>query len=118
MISSDHHLDETQIRFQKAFGARHFRQGKPRAILELKSPSIPTAMYEARLRGLDQAEGAKENAPGREEGRKPRDVKKGMADADLHLHRLDSIAWSAARGKRWPQIETRRSERRVVDHYR
>jgi hypothetical protein len=29
--------------------------GKPRAILEVKSPDIPAAVYEARLRGYDQA---------------------------------------------------------------
>jgi hypothetical protein len=55
MASSDDHLDETHIRFQEAFGARLFRQGKPRAILEVKSPSIPAAMREARLGGYDRA---------------------------------------------------------------
>jgi hypothetical protein len=30
---------------------------KPRAILEIKSPHIPTAIYEARLRGYDEAKG-------------------------------------------------------------
>jgi hypothetical protein len=63
MASPDDHLDETQIRFQEAFGARHFRQGKPRAILEVKDPNIPTAIYEAGLGGFDQAEAAKENVP-------------------------------------------------------
>ena len=53
-------VDETQIRFQEAHGARLFRQGKPRALLEVKSPNIPTAIYEARLRGCDKA-AAKEN---------------------------------------------------------
>jgi hypothetical protein len=53
MASSDAHLDETQIRFQQAFGL--FRQGKPPALLEVRSPHIPTPMYEARLRGYDQA---------------------------------------------------------------
>jgi hypothetical protein len=43
-----------------AFGARLFRQGKPRALLEVKSPNIPTAIYEARLRGYDRAKTAKE----------------------------------------------------------
>jgi hypothetical protein len=50
----DDQVDET-IRFQEAHGARLFRQGKPRAILEVKSPDIPAAVYEARLRGYDQA---------------------------------------------------------------
>jgi hypothetical protein len=53
--SSEPELDDTQIRFQEAHGARLFRQGKPRALLEVKSPNIPTAMYEARLRGYDRA---------------------------------------------------------------
>jgi hypothetical protein len=51
--ASDDPSDE--IRFQEAHGARLFRQGKPRAILEVKSPHIPTAIYEARLRGYDEA---------------------------------------------------------------
>lgn len=53
--SSDDELDDTQVRFQEAHGARLFRQGKPRAVLEIKSPDIPTAIYEARLRGYDRA---------------------------------------------------------------
>src|SRR3984957_6739303 len=57
--SSDDELDDFQIRFQQAHGARLFRQGKPRALLEVKSPNIPTAMYEARLRGYDGARTAK-----------------------------------------------------------
>jgi hypothetical protein len=52
---STEHIDDTQIRFQEAHGARLFRQGKPRALLEVKSPNIPLAMYEARLRGYDMA---------------------------------------------------------------
>jgi hypothetical protein len=44
-------IDDTQIRFQEAQGARLFRQGKPRALLQVKSADIPTAIYEARLRG-------------------------------------------------------------------
>jgi hypothetical protein len=60
MSSSDDELDDTQIPFQEADGARLFRQGKPRALLEVKSPNIPTAIYEARLRGYDRA-AAKEN---------------------------------------------------------
>jgi hypothetical protein len=58
--SSDDELHDTQIRFQEAYGARLFRQGKPRAVLEVKSPNIPTAIYEARLRGYDQAKTAKD----------------------------------------------------------
>jgi hypothetical protein len=58
--SSEDELDDAQIRFQEAHGARLFRQGKPRALLEVKSPNIPTAIYEARLRGYDRAETAKE----------------------------------------------------------
>jgi hypothetical protein len=53
--SSDDELDDTQIRFQEAHGGRLFRQGKPRALLEVKSPNISTAVYEARLRGYDAA---------------------------------------------------------------
>jgi hypothetical protein len=60
MSSSDDQLDDTQVRFQEAHGARLFRQGKPRAVLEVKSPNIPTAIFEARLRGYDQAKTAKE----------------------------------------------------------
>jgi len=59
--SSDDELDDFQIRFQQAHGARLFRQGKPRALLEVKSPDIPLAIYEARLRGYDRA-AAKERA--------------------------------------------------------
>jgi hypothetical protein len=55
VTSPDDPSDETEIRFQEAHGARLFRQGKPRAILEVKSPHIPTAIYEARLRGYDAA---------------------------------------------------------------
>jgi hypothetical protein len=58
--SLDDELDDTQIRFQEAHGARLFRQGKPRAVLEVKSPHVPTAIYEARLRGYDRAKTAKE----------------------------------------------------------
>jgi hypothetical protein len=53
--SSEDELDDPQIPFQEAHGARLFRQGKPRALLEVKSPNIPTAIYEARLRGYDRA---------------------------------------------------------------
>jgi hypothetical protein len=61
MASSDDELDDFQIRFQAAHGARLFRQGKPRALLEVKSPDIPLVVYEARLRGYDRA-AAKERA--------------------------------------------------------
>jgi hypothetical protein len=60
-------LDDTQARFQEAHGARLFRQGKPRALLEVKSPNIPSAIYEARLRGYDRAKTLKESPS---EGRK------------------------------------------------
>jgi hypothetical protein len=60
-MASDDELGDFQIRFQQAHGARLFRQGKPRALLEVKSPDIPTAIYEARLRGYDRA-AAKERA--------------------------------------------------------
>jgi hypothetical protein len=46
---------EDDIKFQEAHGARLFRKGTPRAILEVKSPHISTAIYEARLRGYDEA---------------------------------------------------------------
>jgi hypothetical protein len=47
--------DELDIRFQEAHGAYLFREGKPRAVLEVKSPDISTEIYEARLRGYDWA---------------------------------------------------------------
>ena len=53
--SSDPELGDLQVRFQEAHGSRLFRQGKPRAVLEVKSQDIPTAIYEARLRGYDRA---------------------------------------------------------------
>jgi hypothetical protein len=56
--SSEDELDDTQIRF-RAHGSRLFRQGKPRALLEVKSPNISTAIYEARLRGYDRASSKK-----------------------------------------------------------
>jgi hypothetical protein len=65
--SSEDELDDTQVRFQEAHGARLFRQGKPRALLEVKSPNIPTAIYEARLRGYDRAKTAKEPTKGAKE---------------------------------------------------
>jgi hypothetical protein len=57
MASSD---DDTLIRFQEAHGSRLFRQGKPGALLEVESPNIPAAIYEAGLRGYDRAKTAKE----------------------------------------------------------
>ena len=62
--SKDDRLDGTQVLFQEAFGARLFRQGTPRALLEVKSPSIKTAMYVARLRGYDRAKADKERKDG------------------------------------------------------
>ena len=59
MPSPDDEL-EIEIRFQEAHGAYVFREGKPRAVLEVKSPNISTAIYEARLRGYDRAKTAKE----------------------------------------------------------
>jgi hypothetical protein len=53
--SSEPELDDTQVRFQEAHGSRLFRQGLPRAVLEVKSADIPAAIYEARLRGYDRA---------------------------------------------------------------
>ena len=47
--------DQLEIHFQEAHGARLSRKGTPRAILEIKSPHIPTEIYEARLRGYDEA---------------------------------------------------------------
>ena len=61
--SKDDQFDETDIPFQEAFGARLFRQGKPRAVLEVEA-AIPTAMYEARLRGYDRAKADKERKDG------------------------------------------------------
>jgi hypothetical protein len=63
MAMADDQLDETQIRFQEAFGARLFRQGKPRAVLEVKSADTPLAVHDARLRGYDRAKAAAESAP-------------------------------------------------------
>jgi hypothetical protein len=54
--------DQLEIRFQEEHGAYLFREGKPRAVLEVKSPDITTVIYEARLRGYDRAT-AKERPP-------------------------------------------------------
>jgi hypothetical protein len=51
----DDDLDELEIRFQEAHGAWIFREGKPRELLEVKRAKISTMIYEARLRGYDQA---------------------------------------------------------------
>jgi hypothetical protein len=53
--SEDDQSYETAIRFQEAYGERVFRQGKPRAVLEVRRPDILTTIYEARLRGYDGA---------------------------------------------------------------
>ena len=55
--------DELEIRFQEAHGAHLFREGKPRALLEVKSPNISPAIYEARLRGYDRAAKAAKDHP-------------------------------------------------------
>jgi hypothetical protein len=55
--------DELEIRFQEAHGAHQFREGKPRALLEVKRPQISTAIYEARLRGYDRAAKAARDNP-------------------------------------------------------
>ena len=84
MAPEDNQADETEIRFQEAHGARLFRKGTPRAILEVKSPHIPAAIYEARLRGFDEAKTAKESTP-----RKPKAKAKRLrrrappSDSDL-----------------------------------
>ena len=54
--------DEIENRFQEEHGAYVFQVGKPRAVLEVKSPNISTAIYEARLRGYDRAKMAKERS--------------------------------------------------------
>jgi hypothetical protein len=60
--------DELEIHFQEAHGARLFRKGTPRAILEVKSPHIPTVIYEARLRGYDEAKRQSAVSKRREKG--------------------------------------------------
>jgi hypothetical protein len=55
--------EELEARFQEAHGAYVFREGKPRALLEVKSPKISTAIYEARLRGYDRAAKAAKDHP-------------------------------------------------------
>jgi hypothetical protein len=41
--SSEDELDDTQIRFQEAHGARLFRQGKPRASARSQKPEYPNS---------------------------------------------------------------------------
>jgi hypothetical protein len=60
MAQSD---DELENRFQEARGAYLFREGKPRAVLEVKSPDISTTIYEARLRGYDRAKETAQKRP-------------------------------------------------------
>jgi hypothetical protein len=60
VASSD---EELEARFQEAHGAYVFREGKPRAVLEVKSPNISMAIYEARLRGYDRAAKAAKDHP-------------------------------------------------------
>jgi hypothetical protein len=59
---ADDQLDETDILFQEAFGARMFRRGKPRAVLEVKSADTSLSFHDARLRGYDRAKAAAESA--------------------------------------------------------
>jgi hypothetical protein len=63
MTAPDHESDEKDILFQEAFGARLFRRGKPRAVLEVKSADTSLAIHDARLRGYDRAKAAAESAP-------------------------------------------------------
>ena len=60
--------DQLEIHFQEAHGARLFRKGTPRAILEVKSSHIPTEIYEARLRGYDEAKERSAVSKTREKG--------------------------------------------------
>jgi hypothetical protein len=66
MAAPEDDNDETDIRFQEMHGARICRKGGPHAILEVKSPHIPTWMHEARLRGYDREKAAQ--AKKREKG--------------------------------------------------
>jgi hypothetical protein len=70
-------MDETDILFQEAFGARLFRQGKPRAALEVKSVDTSLAVHDARLRGYDRAKAAAESAPKKRSGTKAERREKG-----------------------------------------
>jgi hypothetical protein len=72
MVRSYEHAradDELENRFQERHGAYLFQEGKPRVLLEVKSPDISTAIYEARVRGYDRAkeETAKEPASHKKE---------------------------------------------------
>jgi hypothetical protein len=55
--------DELENRFQEQHGAYLFREGKSRSVLEVKSPDISPAIYEARLRGYDRAKDETVNEP-------------------------------------------------------
>ena len=68
-------MDETDILFQEAFGARLFRRGKPRAVLEVKSADTSLAFHDARLRGYDRAK-AREH-PQKEKRDESRATRKG-----------------------------------------
>ena len=76
---ADDQRDETDIQFQEAFGARLFRRGKPRAVLEVKSVDTPLAFHDARLRGYDRAKAAAESAPRKRRGTKAERREKGDA---------------------------------------
>jgi hypothetical protein len=67
-MAKNEELGDLQIRFQEAHGACLFRQGKLRALFEVKSPSVSAAIYEARLRGYDRASSAYFNAQNRSSG--------------------------------------------------
>jgi hypothetical protein len=49
-------------------GVGRVRKGTPRAILEVKSPHIPPEIYEARLRGYDEAKERSAVSKRREKG--------------------------------------------------
>ena len=70
-------MDETDILFQEAFGARLFRWGKPRAVLEVKSADTSLAFHDARLRGYDRAKAAAESAPKERSGTNAEQREKG-----------------------------------------
>jgi hypothetical protein len=70
-------MDETDILFQEAFGARLFRRGKLRAVLEVKSADTSLAFHDARLRGYDRAKAAAESASKKRSGTKAERRAKG-----------------------------------------
>ena len=53
-FAHQHHRVRVVIDHQYLLLANLFRQGKPRALLEVKSPNIRTVIDEARLRGYDR----------------------------------------------------------------